>query len=453
MRDRRLGRRGFLARALQLAGGSATLAATGGVLGALAAQGARAGYADYKALVCLYLYGGNDGFNWLVPRDTQGYARYAQPRAALAIPHGELLPIRPASGPDLGLHPRCAGLAELFERREAAFVANCGVLLAPTTRADYLQRRELPPALFSHNDQTDHWMSAAPGAPKLSGWAGRMHRALGDANGASPVAMNLSLAGSNLCQSGGPMPAYILGQDGAALIDDIHFESANYYPYMDALALGESSGHALERSLARAMRNAFEVGEIVNGAIEDTPPPATPFDAQSELGRKLAMTARVIAAQSALGARRQVFFVALGGFDTHDNQAGQQARLLGEVDAAVGAFMTEMRALGLAESVTLFTMSDFGRTLTVNGDGTDHGWGSHHLVAGGAVRGGEIYGRMPDLTLDGPDDAGFGRIIPTTSTEQYLGALARWFGVQGAALRTVFPNFARFTPRTLDLMA
>jgi len=445
-------RRGFLRSALGMACGSASLSMAGGLLAALAPVAARAAFSDYRALVCVNLAGGNDGFNWLVPRDSTGHGVYAESRGALAIARGDLRPIATAGGLDLGLNPACGATQALFAAQEAAFVANCGVLMAPTTREDYAGNTSLPPALFSHNDQTDHWMSARPGFEKRSGWAGRLHSVLGEPNGDSPLAMNLSLAGPNLCQSGGPMPAYILGTDGAALIGDIHGNSANYYPYFAAIEAGEASVNALERSLATAMRNAFDLGEFVDVALADTPPPATPFDEASDIGRGLRMTAHTIAAHAALGAQRQVFFVQMGGYDTHDSQGLLHPQLLGRLDAAVGAFQAEMHALGLANKVTLFTSSEFGRTLTVNGDGTDHGWGSHHLVVGGAVRGGEVYGSMPDLTVDGPQDAGFGRIIPTTSTDQYLATLVRWFMSGGTGIGQVFPNLANFTPRRLGFL-
>ena len=452
MRETKTGRRDFLRRALGMACGSATLSLSGGLLGALAPAVARAAFSDYRALVCVNLAGGNDGFNWLVPRDSAGHGVYAEARGSLAIARADLRPIVSASGLDLGLNPACAATQALFDSREAAFVANCGVLMAPTTREDYAGKIGLPPALFSHNDQSDHWMSARPGQEKRSGWAGRLHSALREANGDSPLAMNLSLAGPNLCQSGGPLPAYILGTDGAALIDDIHGASANYYPYFAGIEAGEASVNALERSMALAMRNAFGLGEFVDLALQDTAPPATYFDEDTEIGRSLRMTAHMIAAHAALGAKRQVFFVQMGGFDTHDRQRQLQPQLLGWLDAAIGAFQAEMRALGLANAVTLFTTSEFGRTLTVNGDGTDHGWGSHHLVVGGAVRGGNVYGAMPDLSIDGPQDAGYGRIIPTTSTDQYLATLLRWFMSGGTGMSTVLPNLANFAPRTLGFM-
>ena len=204
--------------------------------------------------------------------------------------------------------------------------------------------------------------------------------------------------------------------------------------------------------MAQAMRNAYDVGELVDIALADTAPPATVFDEDTGIGRDLRMTAHLIAAHAQLGAKRQIFFVEMGGFDTHDGQNQVQPLLFSALDGAVSAFQAEMRALGLADAVTLFTTSEFGRTLTSNGDGSDHGWGAHQLVVGGAVKGGTIYGTMPNLGLDGPQDAGYGRIIPTTSSEQYLATLANWFMMSGTGMTTVFPNLARFSPRTLGFM-
>lgn len=452
MNRRQHTRRGFLRSALHAAGGAASLRTAGALFGGLAAHSARAEFSDYKALVCVFLHGGNDGFNWLIPNDDAGYASYQQPRRNIAIPRNQLLGIDPPGMAPLGLHPSCPNIRSLFAQGDAAFIANCGVLMAPTTKANYALGRNLPPALFSHNDQQDHWMTARPGQQKLTGWAGRVHTQLESSLAATPLAMNLSLAGNNLLQSGGPIPAYILAADGAALINDIHFTSANYYPYMSGIAAGELSPNALERSLAGAMRNAFEVGEYVDGALDATPAPSAGFDENVELGRNLRMAAHLIEANRVLGVNRQIFFIGHSGFDTHDSQATRQAQLLGELDAAVNAFQVEMASKGLANDVTLFTMSEFGRTLTVNGDGSDHGWGSHHLVVGGAVNGGTVYGTLPDLTIDGPDDTGYGRIIPTTSMDQYAATLANWFGVPRTQLATVFPNIGRFAPRTLGFL-
>jgi uncharacterized protein (DUF1501 family) len=445
-----LSRRAFLDHLMRTTAGSAAWSA--GLLGSLAGVAqASAAADDYKALVCLFFYGGNDAFNWLVPREATQYQKYAQSRPNLAIPLEQLQPLG-APSVDVGLHPSCPGIASLFAQKRAAFVANCGTLMAPTTKDDFLAGKNLPPALFSHNDQQDIWMSGAPGLPKLSGWAGRVDQLLDPMNGSSPLAMNLSLSGNNLFGSGGALPAYILNSNGATLIDSIHHHSENYYPYLKHITLAEASVNPLERQMGRAMRSAFDVAEVVDSALQDTPPPTTPFDLDSDLGRNMRMAAYMISTHALLGVKRQIYFVGYGSFDTHDRQGELQPELLGTVDAAVSAFQAEMEARGLADNVTLFTMSDFGRTLTVNGDGTDHGWGSHHLVVGGAVRGGDIYGRMPDMTLDGPDDGGFGRIIPSTSVDQYAATLASWFGVAAADLPKVFKNLPQFTPRKLGFL-
>ena len=447
MVDLRTGRRGFLRTAL----GAAVLPMASTIPALVAPAVARAA-GDFRALVCIQLEGGNDSFNWLVPRNSAAHALYAEARPGLAIRRASLRPVTTARGLDLGLHPASARLQSLFASGEAAFIANCGVLMRPTTKADYEAGVSLPPALFSHSDQSDHWMSARPGFPKRDGWAGRLHTAMPDANGTPGIAMNLSLAGPTLLQSGGPVPAYMLGREGAVLIDAIHRESANYYPYFSGIGLGERSVNPLERAMATAMRGAFEVGELVDESLAATPPPVTEFDADNPLALDLRTVARMIAARGLLGMSRQLFVLRMGGFDTHDGQADVQPRLFRELDSAIGAFQDEMRLQGVSESVTLFTLSEFGRTLTTNGDGTDHGWGAHQLVVGGAVRGGEVYGSMPDLRVDGPQDAGFGRIIPGVSSEQYLGTLARWFGVSAGSLAQVFPNVARFMPRTLGFM-
>ncbi|MGQ0622449.1 MAG: DUF1501 domain-containing protein [Panacagrimonas sp.] len=447
-----LTRRQFLDGALRAAAGSASALSTIGLLNLLGASAAQAQTGDYRALVCVFLYGGNDGYGMLIPRDAARYALYRNPRPNLAIERANLLPIAPVGGEDLGLHPRCVGLQSLFQQNRLAFVANVGTLLAPTTKADYNANRNLPPALFSHNDQQDHWMSGAADRPKLTGWGGRIADLLSSLNGSSPLSLNISIDGNNLFQTGSDMVPYILNQDGVEPIYGIEDYPERFGPYQAALTRALQTGaHRIENAFAKVAQSAIDVGQLTRAALEGAPPVNTAFP-DTDLGRQLRIAARMIAARSLLGVRRQVFFVAMGGYDTHDAQVFNHGELMGALSDAVSAFHAATVELGVADRATLYTMSDFGRTWTSNGDGTDHAWASHHFVVGNAVQGGRIFGRLPNYTLDGPDDAGFGRIIPTTSVDQYGATLARWFGVPNGDMPTVFPNLGRFASGDLGIL-
>ncbi|HVS00456.1 MAG TPA: DUF1501 domain-containing protein [Thermoanaerobaculia bacterium] len=420
---------------------------------AAAAELPKAG--DYKALVCLFLYGGNDGNNTLVPRSGSDYAQYAAARGSLALPQGSLRPITPltADGRNWGLHSALAGLQGLFAQQKMAILPNAGPLLAPLTRAQLLAGgAAVPPQLFSHSDQQVHWQTSIPDRDPRSGWGGRMADLLHSLNDNAQVSMSMSLAGSNMFQIGDVVTQYQLSPDGSIGLDGFT-DGPTADPVSRAIRslLGLPSDNVLVRGAADVTRRALDTNLLLQTALDQAPPLATVFP-DTYLGRQLRMIARLIAVRGTLGLSRQVFFCAADGYDTHGDQLATHAGLLGDLDASLTAFYNATVELGTAGSVTTFTASDFGRTYPSNGDGTDHGWGGLQLVVGGAVRGGDLYGQVPALAVDGPDDAGDGRWIPTISVDEYSATLARWFGVSATDLATVFPNLGRFNRPDLGFM-
>ncbi|HKH47186.1 MAG TPA: DUF1501 domain-containing protein [Thermoanaerobaculia bacterium] len=454
-----LSRRSFL-RSVCTAVGMTSLASTVFDLRRIAAAAPLFG--DYKALVCVFLYGGNDSNNVLVPRGTE-YAAYAAARRNLALPQASLLSIAPLSGGggrSWGLHPRLTGLRSLFNQQRLALVANVGPLVAPVTRAEYdAGTAALPPQLFSHSDQTVHWQTGLPDQPVRTGWGGRTADLLHSLNGTAQVSMSMSLAGNNTFQVGNSVTQYQLSTDG----------SIGLGWYSDGTQWNDPPSTAIRRLMAKSYGNLFQTGyrdvfqraldqdRLLSAALDTAPALQTVFP-DTDLGRQLRMVARLISIREALGMRRQVYFCAAGGYDTHDGQiggapeTGAHADLLTELDGALSAFYTATTELGVASDVTSFTASDFGRTYASNGDGSDHGWGSHHLVLGGAVTGGRFYGQVPTLAVDGPDDSGDGRWIPTTSVDEYSATLARWFGVSATDIPLVLPNIGRFSSPDLGFL-
>lgn len=425
--------------------------------------GADAPFADYKALVCVFLFGGNDSWNMVVPRSAAEYAAYQRSRQNLAIPQGELLPINPLSpdpgGAQFGLHPSLAEIATLFEQDQAcAIVANVGPLLAPTTKQQYLaQSVPLPPQLFSHNDQQDQWHSLKGRATSKTGWAGRLADALGG-QAAQSIALNISLSGQTLFQAGATSVPYTMGITGPVTFAGLGESDAYTIARRGGFenVIGAPYGTVYERSFAQVQQRALAAAQGINDALTTVRAPnpspfATAFPS-SPLGTQLRTVAELIAVRDRLQVTRQIFFVATGGFDTHDDQAQEQPGLLANVSQCMSAFYRATVEMSVASSVTAFTQSDFGRTLTSNGDGTDHAWGGIQLVAGGAVRGREMYGRYPVLEIGAATDVGGGRMIPALSSDQYAATLARWFGVADAQLPVVAPHIGSFPQRDLGFM-
>jgi uncharacterized protein (DUF1501 family) len=456
-------RRDFLRRACCAAVGSTGLVSalaqlrTIGALAATSAGAARAASAppDYKALVCLFLNGGNDGDGFIVPTDAGSYAAYATARGALAVDRAALLPLAPrryADGRTYGLHPSTPELRTLFAQGRLAVLANVGTLLRPTSLAQYRSGSGLPPQLFSHVDQVMHWQSSLPDRPFATGWGGRLADLTDAFNSSERISMAITLNGANSFQVGRTVTQLAVNPTGVQLLNGYGAGGNTGLRYAGAKSLlAAPRSNLLEAAFGATGTNAIENSEVLSAALAGVPALATPFPG-SFTGSRLAMIARLIAAAPALGLKRQIFFCQLGGFDLHAGQVGAHGLLLAEVSAAMAAFHAATVELGVANQVTTFTASDFGRTYVVNGDGTDHGWGNHQLIMGGAVKGGDIYGRMPSLVVNGPDDVGRGRWIPSTSVDEYKATLATWFGVSATDLTTVLPNLGRFATRDLGFM-
>jgi uncharacterized protein (DUF1501 family) len=455
-----LTRRSFLRRASATALG---LAAAGGLpfnlaTMAAAATGAAPVVNDYKALVCVFLFGGNDGNNTVIPYGAADHATYAAGRGALAIARGDLATTRilpaNAGGREFALHPAMPELAALFGQGRTAVVANVGPLVQPITKAQWdAGNAPLPANLFSHSDQQALWQIGTCDAAVRNGWGGRLVDLFLGQN-TTPIASCLSTAGRSTFLTGQTATGYSISSSGRFGFDFYPSDTATD-PL--AVAFGEvmnaSRAHLLEQAFADTLKGSIETQRRFDQAINQGPALASAFP-QTGLGTQLRTVARLIAARNVLGVRRQAFFVTLGGFDTHGaDQPADQATLLGEVSAAIDAFYQATVELGVASQVTTFTQSDFGRDFPANGNGgSDHGWGSHHLVVGGAVAGGRLYGRFPVLAVNGPDDASGGRWIPSTSVDQYAATMARWFGVPAGDLPLVAPGIARFPSADLGFL-
>lgn len=451
-------RRRFLARSAQIALGSAASFATLGRLQMVQAATRDPGE-DYRALVCVYLYGGNDSFNMVVPRTPAAYNTYQSARPNLSIAQSSLLPITPLSGAggvEWGLHPAMPEMQSLFESGQAALLANVGPLVAPTTRLDFENGQvPLPPQLFSHVDQQAYSMSMGSETAARAGWAARIADRLAELGRVSGgiLPTNISISGSNMWQTGAADGVFAMDSSGPNRVDGTLRESMDwsrviprreaFYKLLDS-ARRESSIFAREH--AHISARALEFSELAYAALANTPPFTTPFPApgSNRLADSLQTVARTIAARDQLGQKRQVFFIGVGGWDMHDNMLADHTDLLGLISRSLALFQSAMVELGVSQQVTTFTMTDFGRTLNNNGDGTDHGWGGHSWIIGGDVVGRRIYGQMPELRLGSDLDVGRGRLIPTTSIEQLGSTLARWFGLRYGDALEIFPNLRNF---------
>lgn len=453
-------RRAFLRHAAKfsMAGAAAPWALN---LAALS-EAAAATATDYKAIVCVFLYGGNDYANTLVPYDATHHAQYLAQRPTLGTARNALAAtaLNPLVAPvdrngaayQYALAPELAPLLPLFNNGQLASLLNVGPLIQPTTKAQYTSKSvPLPPKMFSHNDQQSVWQASSAEGAK-SGWGGRMGDLFQAGNGnATFTCVNVS--SNAIYVSGQSAVQYQVGSSGPVAVNGLKsnlFGSANATAALRSLITAQPN-HLLEGEYTRVTRRSIDAYDTLNNALTAAPALQTVFPTGNTLADQLKMVVRMIGIGSELGAKRQVFFVSLGGFDLHDNLLTTQPVLLGKVGQAMAAFQAAMVELGAAQKVTTFTASDFGRTLAGNNDGSDHGWGSMHFVMGGAVQGQRFYGTAPLIANNGLDDVGQGRLLPTTSVDQYAATLGKWLGVSDTDLLALLPNLVNFNASQRNL--
>jgi uncharacterized protein (DUF1501 family) len=408
---------------------------------------------DYKALVCVFLYGGNDANNVIIPNDPGEYASYAAARGVLAIPQPSLLPLVFLDGDTrhFGFHPKLSELQSLFNQGKLAMIANVGTLVGPITKSEYLGGgAAVPPQLFSHADQSVQWQTSAPDQVNI-GWGGRTADLLNSMNANAKISLNISIAGTNTFEVGNTVLPFQVSPAGTFALTGFN-GSANSNIRLQAFKdlLAQPHQNLLEKAYADTMTRSIADNDALSSLLA-VPPFSTIFP-NSAFGRQLKMVAKFINARSNLSMQRQIFFCAVSGYDTHGTQITAQSGLLSELSQALSAFYSATVEMGVDQQVTTFTASDFGRTFPTNGSGSDHGWGSHQFVLGGAVQGGRLYGTFPTLAVDGPDDTGQGRWIPTTSVEEFSATMASWFGVAPSDLSTIFPNIGRFANPNLGFL-
>jgi uncharacterized protein (DUF1501 family) len=443
-------RRSFLATASMAAAGNALGFQPFGMLNALAQT-----TTDYKALVCIFMFGGNDANNMLIPFDTKGYQNYSTVRGGLALPQNTLLQLAPQ--PNFALHPSMPEVQLLFNSGNAAFLANVGTLLSPTTRAQYQAKQVAPPNnLFSHPDQQLEWQNQIQNSGG-TGWGGRIADKMNTQyNPGALVPMIASLSGDALfCNGTSTTPVSVSASGPASPYCSDHAycnprqQTAQQFAKL-------SSGVSLIQADNGITDNAYTYNATLENALGAASSLKTVFPTTANpFGAQLQEVANLIQVRSALGVTRQIFFVGSGNFDTHGSQLDTQAALLAQLSPALGAFYQALQEMNLTNSVTAFTCSDFARTLQPNSaGGSDHAWGSHHIILGGAVQGGKIYGTFPTLALGGPDDASSnGRWVPTTASAQYASTLAQWFGLQASDLPYVLPYIGNFSTNNLGFLA
>jgi uncharacterized protein (DUF1501 family) len=478
-------RRDFLRRA----GAVSAAVGTAGLPFALnlaAMNAAVAQTSDYKAIVCLFMYGGNDSANMVLPTDTASWTEYQKARTvdpdpialkAVGTPAdasasgsspqglGGVIPIVPTftafpvnNTRTFALHPTMTGVQSLFNQSRLAVIANAGPLVQPLTKAEYASGGKPKPAkLFSHNDQQASWQALAPEGVKV-GWGGRFGDLLASGN-SQAVFTSISVSGNAVFMAGNTVFQYQVGSNGAVAINGLSgrlFNSTKaasaYRAIVTQSEMPSNNPHLLARAEANMTKRSIDAQTAFQLAYNASvvAAPSTYFNPTARLANanplatQLQSVARIIGARSSLGVNRQVFFVSIGGLDTHDNQNRSQAEILARVSHAINYFDGVLGTMGLRDKVTLFTASDFGRTLTSNGDGTDHGWGAHHFVVGGAVNGKQIYGRFPQIGVNHSDEVGSGVFLPGVSVDQIGATLGKWFGVSNTDLDLVFPNLKNF---------
>ena len=459
---KKISRRQFIGQANCAAVGTASLLSSLLSLRLTAGAASASNFTDYKALVCLFLNGGNDSFNMLVPRQQSAYNEYEQVRGGvggtgLAIPRSDLHQITSslqntsagAGYSDFGIHPDLPYLKTLYDQGDLAFVSNVGSLIEPTSLVQYNDgSKPKPEGLFSHPDHQIHWQTLVPqvrgSSPK--GWGGRMAEVMSHANQQSNIAMNISLSGANVLQSGTTTVPYITDPGGVVELSNYGQDPTLALAVDDIL--GQHYQSIYSKTLAHTNRNSIDASVAFKSALDSL---STPFDpsvisGETQTYKRLSMVSKIMEARTALSMNRQIFFVERGGWDHHNELLTPQSDLFIELNEAIEIFWTAIKSMGLQNNVVLYTASDFGRTLTSNGSGSDHAWGGNHFIISGSANGGEIYGEYPDLALNNSStDLGRGRILPTTSVDSYMAELAYWYGVPNSEISTVIPNINNFS--------
>ncbi len=405
---------------------------------------------DYKVLVCFFQGGGNDSFNMLIPRGSE-HNLYAQTRTGLAIDEDDLLPIYPTNtgGRTFGLHPSMPEIQQLFNNEKIAFISNLGTLIQPTTAEQVINESvPLPLGLFSHSDQQQEWMTGTPDTRAIKGWGGKIADSINSLNPSDSISMNISLSGTNIFQNGN---------------NTIEFSISPYDDEDGIIGYGEDSWDRVSQAMTNGLdslwyhnyedpfkntyigtiREAKEAFDIYKHAIDNTEDLSTNFS-DNDASRALGKVAKIIKANNILGFKRQIYFVEYGGWDHHDELLDSQSRMLREVSRGFGEFFEAMKEINMEDNVTVFSMSEFGRTLTSNGNGTDHAWGGNVMVMGGAVNGKRIFGEYPTLNLDNELMLWNGVVVPTLSTDEYFTELAQWFGYDNDLIPSLFPNIGNF---------
>lgn len=441
-------RRAFLARsaALGVVGAASPFVLNLAAIGEAAAATAT----DYKALVCLFMYGGNDYANTLVPYDQNSYDLYNGFRKSIALPRADLAAtvLNPTlalpQGRQYALAPGLAPVWPVFNSGKMAAVLNVGTLVQPTTKAQYLANSvKLPPKLFSHNDQQSFWQACNPEGA-TSGWGGRMGDLLQSGNGNMTLTC-INPSGNAVFMTGKSAVQYAISIRGPIALNTASglFGSSANGDILRSI-MTNSSSDVLQNEYSRITRRSLDSYGQVAAALQTAPITKTPWPAKNMIADQLSIVAKMISVSGDLGAKRQIFFVSMGQFDTHDGIPTKHPVLMDTVGKALKAFYDTTVELGISDKVTTFTASDFGRTLTANTDGSDHGWGSMHFVLGGAVNGNQLYGTPPVVADNGPDDVGHGRLLPSISVDQYAFTMAKWFGVLDTDMKIVLPNIDNY---------
>jgi uncharacterized protein (DUF1501 family) len=425
-------------------------------MAAMSAASAQTAPNDYRALVCIFLAGANDCHNTVVPLDATTHKLYADIRTSIALPLAgldttEVVPTNPwPDGRRMALHPSLKPLKDLFDAGRVALAMNVGPMAGPITLADYNAGRGKPPKLFSHNDQQATWQSGGTDSP--TGWGGRAADLMLQGNGAAGLFTAITTSGG-LFVTGKDANAYQVGTNGSTEVARVFGSDAATAAIKRLMQ--RASAHDFEETHASVARRSIAADLQVRSAIGGGTALVFP---DTGLGNQLKIVARLIAARAELGfnstaaPQRQVFFVTVGGWDMHNNLIADHPGRLGEVANAMKAFYDATVTLGLADKVTTFTASDFGRTLSNNGDGSDHGWGSYHFVMGDHVEGKRWFGQLPAMAVNGPHDVGGGRLLPAISVDQYAATLATWFGVAPGDLASVVPRIGSYDSADLGFM-